>query len=166
MILACQEPRGAWMSTVWPTRLPSTALPSGEEGETVPAPPKGGELDFDSLTVFVLDHETRAYGDDACGGGSHDLRLVEPVAEDRDPPLEQSLLVLCRVVLEVLGKVAVAASHPDRLDDLVAFRPLELREFGHESRVLLAGHIFAHGSTESYVVLCLVWPYPRSGGTL
>ena len=36
-----------------------------------------------------------------------DLRVVEPVAEDHDSPLEQPLLVLCGVVLEVLREIAV-----------------------------------------------------------
>src|SRR5581483_11310241 len=39
LIVAFQEPRGAWTSTVSPTLRPSSAEPSGDVGETVPAPP-------------------------------------------------------------------------------------------------------------------------------
>ena len=70
--------------------------------------------------------------------------MVEPVAKDRDPPLEQSLLVLRRVVREVLREVALRAGHLDRLDDLLALRPFELFELGGEPRVLLRGQLVAH----------------------
>ena len=46
--------------------------------------------------------------------------------------LEESLLVLRRVVLEVLGEVAVCAGGRDRLDDLLPLRTLELGKLGLE----------------------------------
>jgi hypothetical protein len=39
LIVAVQAPLGAWTSTVSPTFLPISAEPSGDVGDTVPAPP-------------------------------------------------------------------------------------------------------------------------------
>ena len=55
------------------------------------------------------------------------------VAQDRDPPLEQALLVLRRVVLEVLGEIAVTAGDGDRLDDRLPAGSFELGELGSGS---------------------------------
>ena len=69
---------------------------------------------------------------------------LEPRAQDRDPPLEQPLLVLGGVVLEVLREVAVAARDGDRLHDLGPLRPFELGELGGQLRVLLRGELLVH----------------------
>jgi hypothetical protein len=71
----------------------------------------------------------------------HD-RSLQAVAEDRDPPLEEPLLVLRRVVLEVLGEIAEAARGLDRLDDLGALRPLELGQLGLELCLLVLRQMF------------------------
>src|SRR5687767_3032325 len=73
--------------------------------------------------------------------------MVEPVAKDHDPALEQALLVLRGVVLEVLRQVAVGASGADRLDHLPAPRALELRELGGEPSVLLTCELLSHQTT-------------------
>jgi hypothetical protein len=62
------------------------------------------------------------------------------VAEDRDLPLQQPLLVLRVVVGEVLGQIAEAACRRDRLDHLGALRPLELGELGRQLVALGSGH--------------------------
>src|SRR6185312_12072743 len=69
------------------------------------------------------------------------LRVVQARAEDRDAPLEQSLLVLRGVVLEVLGEIAVTARGRDRLDDGLALRTLELRELGRQLLVLATSEL-------------------------
>ena len=76
-----------------------------------------------------------------------DLRVVEPVAKNRDPALEQALLVLGRVVLEVLRQVAVGTRDLDRLHDLRAPRPFELGQLGDQPRVLPPVSALAHGYT-------------------
>ena len=73
-------------------------------------------------------------------------RVVQPVLEQCDPALEHALLVLRRVVLEVLGEVAELARALDRLDDLEALRPLELRELGLEGRPLVRRQVLGFGS--------------------
>src|SRR5439155_18854926 len=60
------------------------------------------------------------------------LGVLETRAEDRDPPLEQPLLVLRRVVFEVLGEITVTSGSRDRLDDGATLRPFEVRELGLE----------------------------------
>jgi len=67
--------------------------------------------------------------------------MVEPVAQHPDPPLQQALLVLRRVVLEVLGQVAEPARGPDRLDDLGAAGAFELGELGLELLLLGEGQM-------------------------
>ena len=54
------------------------------------------------------------------------------MAQHPDPRLEEPLLVLRRVVLEVLGEVAVCARGRDRLYGFLPLRPLELGELGLE----------------------------------
>jgi hypothetical protein len=51
------------------------------------------------------------------------------------------------VVLEVLGEVAVPARDRDRLDDLLAPRPLQLGELGLELGVLLLRKVLSHRSS-------------------
>src|SRR5262249_61328246 len=80
---------------------------------------------------------------------------------DGDPPLQQRLLVLRCVILEVLGQVAVATRDTDRLDDLLAFRSLELGKLGREASVLIAGHLFAHARRPPVPGPC---GWPPSGG--
>src|ERR1035437_9994140 len=102
------------------------------------------DLDRHLLAVVPLQLDPRADGDDPARRSCNlvdPLRVLEPRAENRDPPLEQSLLVLRRVVLEVLGEVAVAARDRDRLDDRLALRALELCELGLELRALCAGQL-------------------------
>ncbi len=64
---------------------------------------------------------------------------MQPVAEDRDSPLEEALLVLGGVVLEVLREVAEPTRRLDRLDDLCALRALELGQLGLELSLLGQG---------------------------
>ena len=75
-------------------------------------------------------------------------RVVETFAQGADPRLEQTLLVLCRVVLEVLGQVAELTRRLDRLNGRLAARPLELGELGLQGGPLLGvemlGSRFAH----------------------
>src|SRR5947199_74931 len=81
----------------------------------------GGDLDLHPLAVVGLDLHVRADADDTARRGRaliDHLRAVEPVAKDRDLPLEESLLVLRGVVLEVLREVAEGTRGGDRLDDL------------------------------------------------
>src|SRR5207247_8391017 len=93
------------------------------------------------LASLVFDRHARADSDGAapCGRFVDDDGAVEPVAENRDPPFEQSLFVLRRVVLEVLRKVAETPRSRDRLDRLRAPRAFELRELRLELRLLRRG---------------------------
>ena len=105
---------------------------------------ESGDLDVDPRAGLVDDDHVRSLGDDVRRALLDDLCVVEPVAEDHDPPLEQALLVLRRVVLEVLRQVAVGASGADRLDDLSALRAFELGELGGEASVLLPCQLVSH----------------------
>ena len=66
--------------------------------------------------------------------------VLDSVPQDRDPPLEQALLVLGVVVGEVLGEVAEAACGCDRLDQLRPLRAFQLGELGRERIALRRGH--------------------------
>ena len=113
---------GAWTSTVSPTFLPISAVPSGEEGDVFPEPPRP-EIQTSIRPPFPSSITTpRADPDDVGTAALDDLRVLDPRAQDGDLALEQSLLVLRGVVLEVLGEVAVPARDGDRLDDLLAAR--------------------------------------------
>src|SRR3990170_6650780 len=71
------------------------------------------DLDLQLVAGLVLDLDERADLDPAARGGRvlvDDDRVVEAAAQDRDPALEQALLVLGGGVLEVLGEVAELAS--------------------------------------------------------
>src|SRR5205823_4363224 len=57
---------------------------------------------------------------------------AEAIAEQRDAPFQQALLVLRRVVLEVLRQIAEAARARDRLDDVRSARTFELGQLGFE----------------------------------
>ena len=61
-----------------------------------------------------------------------DDRPVQAIANRPDPGLQQTLVVLRRVVLEVLGQVAEPPGRSDRLNDLLAARSLQLGELGLE----------------------------------
>ena len=82
-------------------------------------------------------------------------RVVEALPQLADARLEQTLLVLRRVVLEVLGQVAERARHLDRLDRRLRLRPLELGELGLQGGVLLGGQLLdsrlTHGDRASRV---------------
>jgi hypothetical protein len=69
-----------------------------------------------------------------------DDRVLDPVAEDRDPPLEQALLVLRVVIGEVLGQVAEAARRRDRLHQLGALGALELGQLRSQRVALGSRH--------------------------
>src|SRR6476620_9135292 len=102
------------------------------------------QLDLEAGAGLVLDHDPGADRNHLGVARFDDLRVVEPVSKDGDPPLEQRLLVLRRVVLEVLGELAVAARNANRLDDLLALRPLELGEIGREARMLFWCQVVGH----------------------
>src|SRR5207342_1233543 len=108
---------------------------------------ESGHLNVEPRARLVDDHYVRPLGNDVRRAVLDDLGVVEPVAEDRNPPLEQALLVLRGVVLEVLRQVAVRASGTDRLDHLATLRALELRERGGEASVLLSCEPVAHQMT-------------------
>ena len=93
------------------------------------------------LALLVLDLDLRSDGHRVVGRGAlvQDHRALEPVSQHRDPTLEQALLVLCGVVLEVLRKVAEAASRRDRLDGFGPARALELCQLGFELLLLSLG---------------------------
>jgi hypothetical protein len=66
---------------------------------------------------------------------------VQAVPEDGDASFQESLLVLCGVVLEVLGEVAKAASGLDRLNGLGTLGTLELRQLRLEVGLLGRGQM-------------------------
>ncbi len=127
---------GASTWTVSPTLQPSSAEPSGDVGDTVPAPPT-------ALTSTVIVRplpststtEPTPTSPGACG--RDDLGAVETRAQRADPRLEEALLVLGRVVLEILREVAELAGLGDRGDDVATPRAFELGQLGAE-RVGLA----------------------------
>jgi hypothetical protein len=69
--------------------------------------------------------------------------VLDPAAKDRDPALEEALLVLGVVVSEVLGEVTEAPGGRDRLHHLGALRALEFGELGCERVALSDSHRFA-----------------------
>src|SRR5581483_2489266 len=112
-------------------------------------PAEAGDLDLHPAAGLVLDRDPRADRDHARNASLDYLGVLEPGAEDRDLALEQALLVLRGVVLEVLGEVAVTAGGRDRLDDLLAPRPLELRQLGLEPGVLVLRQMLSHSPERS-----------------
>jgi len=97
-----------------------------------------GDLDLELLAVVALELDPGADGDDAARGGGvlvDDRRVLQPVPQNPDSRLEQSLLVLRGVVLEVLGEIAVCPRRRDRLHGLSPLRPFELGKLGLELRV-------------------------------
>ena len=142
-IRARHAPRGASTSTMSPSALPRSARPTGDSGETPPT------LEI-SIVIFSPSSRSSstvaADGDDAARRGGvlvDHLRAVQPRAQDRDPPLEQPLLVLRGVVLEVLGEVAVPPGCRDRLDHGLPLRPLQLRKLGGQLLVLRTSELLA-----------------------
>ena len=103
------------------------------------------DLDLEALARVVLDLDVAADPHDAVVGALDDDRAVEPRAQDRDPALEQPLLVLRVVIGEVLRQVAEAARGRDRLDGLRPPRALELGELGGERVALRHGHLLRRG---------------------
>ena len=69
--------------------------------------------------------------------------VLDSAAQDRDPALEETLLVLCVVVGEVLGEVTEAAGGRDRFHHLGPLRALELGELGCERVALSDSHRFS-----------------------
>src|SRR5436190_77624 len=101
--------------------------------------PHARDVERHQLAVVPLQLDMGPDGDDAARGGRllvDHLGIVEARAQDRDPALEQALLVLRRVVLEVLGEVAVASRYRDRVDHRTPPRALQLRELCLELRAL------------------------------
>ena len=90
-------------------------------------------LDFFG-TPLVLEPDLRAdpHSPGVDGLLVDEHRSLKAVAQDRDPALEQSLLVLGRVVLEVLREVAEAACRLDRVDDDGTARAFQLGQLGLE----------------------------------
>src|SRR6188768_57438 len=101
-----------------------------------------GDLDGDQLAVLVLDVDRRPDPDLAARGRRlvDDDRAVQAIANRPDPGFEQTLVVLRGVVLEVLGQVAERPGRRDRLDDLLAARPLQLGELRLEPLLLGRRH--------------------------
>src|SRR5262249_18276189 len=96
-------------------RLPEQGPPDGGVGRH---PVDACDLDLEPPAVVPLEHHLRADGDDATRRGLllvEDRRVLEAVAQHPDPRFEQPLLVLRRVVLEVLGEVAVRPRRRDCL---------------------------------------------------
>ena len=127
-ILARHAPRGASTSTVSPTTRPTSARPSGESGETLPAPMTLEISISMRAPSSIVDHDDRADPDLV----RIELRrvdqhgVVEARAQLPNARLEQTLLVLRGVIFEVLGQVAVLTRRLDRLNDGRARRPLQL----------------------------------------
>src|SRR6476469_1678690 len=91
------------------------------------------DLDLEPLAIVSLELDARADCDDAARRGLllvDDRRVLEAMTQHPDPRLEQPLLVLRRVVLEVLGEVAVRPRGRERLYDLLPPWALELGELG------------------------------------
>ena len=135
---ALQEPFGAFTSTVSPTLAPTARQPSGESVETPPATLEISTSKRPPLSSSTSTTEpTPTTPSSACSTmTAFSIRLPQ----DRDPALEQALLVLRVVVGEVLGEVAEPACGRDRLDHLRPLRPLELGELGRERVSLRRGH--------------------------
>ena len=114
------DPLGARTSTTAPTFAPINAAPSGESGDAS----DGRDLDLHLLTIAVLDLDDRADADVVVGLVLDRDRVMQPVLEDVDAALQETLFVLRRVILEVLGDVAELTGALDRLDDLAATRAL------------------------------------------
>src|SRR5205807_2785818 len=67
------------------------------------------DLHVHVLALLVDNRYARSDPDPArCICLTYNGRAVEPVAKDLDPSLEHSLFVLRRVILEVLGEIAIA----------------------------------------------------------
>ncbi len=119
LIVACQ----ATLRAPRPRRsrrpcVPSSAEPSGDVGDTVPAAADRADLDGHLLAASPSTSTTEPIPDLVRAGVLDDLGAVEPRAQRADPRLEQALLVLRSVVLEVLRQVAELARLLDRRDDL------------------------------------------------
>ena len=128
-------------STVSPTRRPSRAAPSGEEGDVVPEPPRPEISTSRRPPSRPRPRPCEPTETTSPVAALDDHGVLEPGAQDRDLPLQQALLVLRGVVLEVLGEVAVPARGRDRLDDLLPLRALELGELGGELVAPILGEI-------------------------
>ena len=104
------------------------------------APGDARDLDLEAAAALVLHLDHRADADDAVLGLLDDDGVLDSMAQDRDPPLEQALLVLGVVIREVLGEVAEAARGCDRLDELRPLRAFQLGELRGQRIALSCGH--------------------------
>src|SRR5262249_51322638 len=93
-------------------------------------PSHRGDLDLHLAAVLFGDADDRADADVLVGVVLDGHRVIQALAQDADPGLEQPLLVLRGVVLEVLGQVAELARGLDRLHRFLAPRALQLGELG------------------------------------
>ena len=114
-----------------------------------------GDLDGHPVAVLVLDVDRRPDPNLAARGRGlvDDDRPVQAIANRPDPGLQQTLVVLRRVVLEVLGQVAEASGRRDRLNDLPAARSLQLSELRLEPFFLVSRHrlrLVARHAAEGY----------------
>ena len=115
-----------------------SADPSGESGETPPTAEISTSI---VVAVLVRDLDDRPDAHVLVRVVLDRDRVIQPLAQRADPRLEQTLLVLRRVVLEVLRQVAELARRLDRLHGGLAARPFELGELGLEGGALLGGQV-------------------------
>jgi len=116
-----------------------------------------GDLDGNPLADLVLDVDRRSDPDLATRGQSlvDDDRPVQAVANRPDPRLQQTLVVLRRVILEVLGQVAEPPGRRDRFNHLLAAWSLQLSELQLKSLLLARRHrlrLIARHAAESTAV--------------
>ncbi len=93
------------------------------------------DLQLHPLASLVLDLDARADPNDVARFRRvlvDDHRAVEAIAKQSYSSLEQALLVLRRVVFEILGEIAEAASRCDGLNGLGTARSLQLGQLGLE----------------------------------
>src|SRR5437763_5987566 len=95
----------------------------------------------DFLAGLVPEQDGGSEGDAVAGGRRRDdLRAAHLRLELRDAALDEALLLPRRVVLRILGEVAVRARLGDRLRDRVALDALQVLELVLELLVARTGH--------------------------
>ena len=92
-----------------------------------------------------------------------DDRVLELAPEPCDPRLQESLLVLCGVVLEVLREITEGPRGGNRLDSSSALRPFHVGKLRLERRALRRGELLAFEIAHAWNVVeltrtLLVWP--------
>ena len=126
-------PPGAWTSATSPATLPISARAIGELIEIRPVLQVGLVVADDLVghlgaAVLVLEIDRRAEHDAAIGIERRrvdDLGGGELALDLQDAAFDEALLVLGRLVLGVLGQVALRARFGDRLDHGVALDRLQ-----------------------------------------